>query len=77
LDRTEEAADIVEELLVVELLIAAVLLEPGAATDRLGSATGRLVATLREELDQLAPGTLPGEVHRRVIEALNRGVERT
>jgi histidine ammonia-lyase len=68
---TEEAAGIVEELLVVELLIAIVGLSPETA-DRLGQGTRRLVEPLHKELSDMPPGTPPDDVHRRVTQALRQ-----
>ncbi|NED96599.1 aromatic amino acid lyase [Phytoactinopolyspora alkaliphila] len=71
LTMTEQAAGIVEDLLVVELLIAVTLLGP-VVPDRLGTGTRQLVAALHEELGRIPTGTLPGDVHRRVTELLRK-----
>lgn len=65
----EEAVDIVEELLVIELLIAMVLLGPDGAHD-VGSGTAQVLAVVGEELGRLPPGALPDAVHGRVTAVL-------
>lgn len=67
---TDEAVDIVSELLVVEALIGMVLL--GSETDRvgLGEGTREFVAAIDRALGAVPADSLPHEVHGRVIQAL-------
>ena len=71
---TEDAVDLVEELLVTELLIAAVLLAPAVGSERLGNGTGRLLGVVTDAVDQVPDGALPHDVHARVTEALRRAL---
>lgn len=71
----EEAVGIVEDLLVVELLLASVQLGPGTPLDQLGHGTRRLIAAVGEELDRVPNGALPDEVHRRVTDSLQHQLE--
>lgn len=63
-----DAAGIVEELLVVELLVAMVLLDAG--DDRLGLGTARLVSVAAEALAGTPPEATPDHVHDRVARAV-------
>lgn len=64
---TSEATDLLEELLVVELLIAMVgVVDPDVHAD-LGSGTAALVEAVRGALADVAAGTAPAEIHRRVL----------
>ena len=69
---TEEAAGILNELLVIELLIAAVLLHPQTALDGLGHGTRRVVSVLVEEFGQMPAGAPPHEVHHRFVSAIGK-----
>lgn len=64
---TDQALDVVEDLLIIELLIASLRLDGMA---ELGAGTSRLVMALHAELATIEPGTSPDEVHRRVRIAL-------
>lgn len=68
----EEAAGIVEELCVVELLIAVAVLDRGAAPEQLGEGTRQLVAAVIDEFARVPTGALPHDVHRRVTGALRQ-----
>lgn len=72
LTATEEAVGIVEELLVIELLIATVLVDSASSSERPGDGTGRMIAVVGEELARMPTGALPHAVHRRITKALRQ-----
>ena len=67
---TEDAATVVEELLVTELLIAIVALSSRGPSEPLGRGTRELVTAVREELAGAPDTALPHAVHRRVTDAV-------
>ena len=67
---TEESIGLVEELLVIELLVAVLLLDPADPAGGMGAGTRRLVEMLNETLEPLPTGTLAHDVHRHLTDAL-------
>lgn len=69
---TEQAVDILEHLLVVELLIAVVGLTDADVRAGLGAGTGRLVDTVTATLAEVPHGTPPSNVLDEVVTATRR-----
>jgi histidine ammonia-lyase len=67
---TEEAAGIVEDLCVTELLITAHILDAPGTPEHLGRGTRRVLDAVSEALGAAPAGALPHDVHRQVAEAL-------
>ena len=71
----EESMALVEELLVIELLVAVLLLDPHDHAGGMGAGTRRLVEVLDETLQPLQTGTLPHDVHRHLTDALRHRLD--
>jgi histidine ammonia-lyase len=67
---TDEAAGIVTEILAVEVLLACARIFTSPASGEFGARTGMLVERVSNELSSLPTGTLPDEIHLRVMEIL-------
>ena len=71
----EEAMGLVEDLLVIELLVAVLLLDPADPAGGMGAGTRRLVELVDATLESLPTGTLPHDVHRHLIDLLRHHLD--